>query len=283
MKIYQSHEIRRYLDILSENSMNSIHLPFKTFKFTVFDGAQYSIVGWSNRAFIVIDINGIAMPFYLSSGLGGKANVPSGKWYPFFGVGADGWLNKGSQDIIAAYYGSNILETVCKKLDTVIGDIRSNINTLPAADYQTVSSVTNKDTAPVRYGNPIGTWNNINETLKKIKSDPLLRPYVDSQVWLLKNRRIEFDTFNKNIDDLVNKFPQKRKAILGYLKSISDNIELSDGRSIFEAWSKKYKKSINCKNPKGFSQKAHCAGRKKRQAHGTTRSKPINENRKSNL
>ena len=29
-------------------------------------------------------------------------------------------------------------------------------------------------------------------------------------------------------------------------------------------WSDKYKKSINCNNPKGFSQKAHCAGRKKR-------------------
>ena len=28
-------------------------------------------------------------------------------------------------------------------------------------------------------------------------------------------------------------------------------------------WSKKYKRSIDCNNPKGFSQKAHCAGRKK--------------------
>ena len=28
-------------------------------------------------------------------------------------------------------------------------------------------------------------------------------------------------------------------------------------------WSKKYKKSIDCNNPKGFSQKAHCAGKKK--------------------
>ena len=33
--------------------------------------------------------------------------------------------------------------------------------------------------------------------------------------------------------------------------------------SIEEAWSKKYKRSINCNNPKGFSQRAHCAGRKK--------------------
>jgi hypothetical protein len=29
-------------------------------------------------------------------------------------------------------------------------------------------------------------------------------------------------------------------------------------------WSEKYKKSIDCDNPKGFSQKAHCQGRKKR-------------------
>jgi len=32
---------------------------------------------------------------------------------------------------------------------------------------------------------------------------------------------------------------------------------------VFEEWSKKYKKSINCSNPKGFSQRAHCQGRKK--------------------
>jgi len=33
--------------------------------------------------------------------------------------------------------------------------------------------------------------------------------------------------------------------------------------TINEKWSKKYKSSINCDNPKGFSQKAHCAGKKK--------------------
>jgi hypothetical protein len=31
---------------------------------------------------------------------------------------------------------------------------------------------------------------------------------------------------------------------------------------VSEKWSKKYKSSINCSNPRGFSQKAHCAGRK---------------------
>jgi hypothetical protein len=32
---------------------------------------------------------------------------------------------------------------------------------------------------------------------------------------------------------------------------------------IDEKWSQKYKNSINCNNPRGFSQKAHCQGRKK--------------------
>ena len=31
-----------------------------------------------------------------------------------------------------------------------------------------------------------------------------------------------------------------------------------------EGWSEKYKKSIDCNNPKGFSQRAHCQGKKKK-------------------
>jgi hypothetical protein len=35
-------------------------------------------------------------------------------------------------------------------------------------------------------------------------------------------------------------------------------------QEIEEKWTKKYKRSINCNAPKGFSQRAHCQGRKKR-------------------
>jgi len=48
--------------------------------------------------------------------------------------------------------------------------------------------------------------------------------------------------------------------------------------SLSETWSKKYKRSINCKNPRGFSQRAHCAARKKRQRHALTKSKSVREN-----
>ena len=60
------------------------------------------------------------------------------------------------------------------------------------------------------------------------------------------------------------------------LAAISKSAQ-SDRNRLGEAWSKTYKKSINCNNPKGFSQRAHCAARRKRQAGGKTRSKSVSE------
>jgi hypothetical protein len=42
----------------------------------------------------------------------------------------------------------------------------------------------------------------------------------------------------------------------GFVASLSGEMK--------EKWSQKYKDSINCDNPKGFSQRAHCAGKKKK-------------------
>ena len=47
---------------------------------------------------------------------------------------------------------------------------------------------------------------------------------------------------------------------------IDKALEQMGARQLDEKWSAKYKKSINCSNPKGFSQKAHCAGRKKKES-----------------
>ena len=44
-------------------------------------------------------------------------------------------------------------------------------------------------------------------------------------------------------------------------------VDISNEETVYtieEEWSDKYKKSIDCSNPKGFSQRAHCAGRKKK-------------------
>jgi hypothetical protein len=41
--------------------------------------------------------------------------------------------------------------------------------------------------------------------------------------------------------------------------------DISNTLNANEEWSEKYKKSIDCNNPKGFSQRAHCQGRKKKE------------------
>ncbi len=51
---------------------------------------------------------------------------------------------------------------------------------------------------------------------------------------------------------------------------------------ITEKWSQKYKRSINCSNPKGFSQRAHCAGRKKNESIGEDAAAPKKVGREFN-
>ena len=56
------------------------------------------------------------------------------------------------------------------------------------------------------------------------------------------------------------------KAVDRYLArdmSFDQALVLAQKQGVAEEWSQKYKSSINCSHPKGFSQKAHCAGKKK--------------------
>jgi hypothetical protein len=68
-------------------------------------------------------------------------------------------------------------------------------------------------------------------------------------------------------DNPVNVMRENRLAKLKEnISMLQDRIrQLRDGMDyIDEKWSRKYKRSINGASPKGFSQKAHCAGRKKK-------------------
>ena len=65
--------------------------------------------------------------------------------------------------------------------------------------------------------------------------------------------------FQQNPQKARSTFPKRHREFLAQFK----------GESIEEQWSAKYKRSINCSNPKGFSQKAHCAGRKKNESLDT--------------
>jgi hypothetical protein len=85
-----------------------------------------NIIDYAGRKIVIIDVNGRNIPFYLSTGSGGKVDVTSGKWYPIFGISKEGWLNKLSGKEINNYYGSDVLKGIAESLDKKIGDIRSD-------------------------------------------------------------------------------------------------------------------------------------------------------------
>ena len=70
----------------------------------------------------------------------------------------------------------------------------------------------------------------------------------------LARGRMNFQGQNESVFDKFEALPLSEQLEL---------LEKLDNTKLEEAWSKKYKDSINCSNPKGFSQKAHCAGKKK--------------------
>jgi len=63
-------------------------------------------------------------------------------------------------------------------------------------------------------------------------------------------------------DRYSNKFKGKILQKVGDEYHCLKNSHLRESE-VTEKWSEKYKKSINCNNPKGFSQKAHCQGKRK--------------------
>lgn len=138
------------------------------------------IVERGNRPIVLFNINGTNIPFYISTGEGGKKNVAVGQWYPIFGIGSDGWFNKGTENEINNFYGSPQLKRVADFLNTNIGDIRhlgeKGDAVIQNLDFGYNSAETinfiNKDLNPAVHGPRELFYKNLNDTLEKIQGKP---------------------------------------------------------------------------------------------------------------
>ena len=83
----------------------------------------------------------------------------------------------------------------------------------------------------------------------------------DFQGVLARGRQYYADNQNESVFDKFDRLPLEEQLLI-----INES-------TVLEKWSKKYKDSINCSNPKGFSQKAHCAGKKKNEGKRIPRKK----------
>jgi len=77
-----------------------------------------------------------------------------------------------------------------------------------------------------------------------------------------------FDDFQSVLASArMNMSRQNQESVLDKFDKLplQERLRIINESDVLEKWSKKYKDSINCSNPKGFSQKAHCDGKKKQE------------------
>jgi hypothetical protein len=107
----------------------------------------------------------------------------------------------------------------------------------------------------------------VNEDLKTI----LNKAFSDAGTFIKPN---SMETISKSLSSLSteSKDDEKKgtmKLPIGKIYSLGKTNEdkkqvAMTKKEMLEKWSQKYKDSIDCDNPKGFSQKAHCQGKKKK-------------------
>ena len=100
---------------------------------------------------------------------------------------------------------------------------------------------------------------NVDETriIDPKRIDVFYRPDPRNPKRRVVAQNIPTQALDKLLDKLSNKFGAQAKDF-----EWSSADPMSEDY-IEEKWSQKYKRSINCAHPKGFSQRAHCQGRKK--------------------
>jgi len=123
-KIEAENELNKKLDALINNIIDSkISLGDNIFIDGItIDGSTFSVLNTSERMITIVDIGGVKVPFYLTTGLGGKNLTPA--WYPMFGYSPSGWLNKTDGKDMESFYSriigkeaSDVLKKVSEKLN----------------------------------------------------------------------------------------------------------------------------------------------------------------------
>jgi hypothetical protein len=87
------------------------------------EGKKYNAVDYAGRVMVIGKIGNLSIPFYISTGSAGKKTVEAGKWYAVFGIGDDGWINKGTEEVINSQYENPALQKIAKILNEGIGSI----------------------------------------------------------------------------------------------------------------------------------------------------------------
>ena len=208
-----------------------------------YSSGKSQFIDCSERIICVVDINGFKMPFYISTGLGGKNNVPTGKWYPFFGFGEDGWLNKTTEEEILDFYGIPVLRQIAEALDKKYGDLRGKFENHKVKATGTHIDFINQNLTPTSNGTR-DTRRNIDANIantkaalnKAIADLHISKQNVNSDVQFQKESTLHNNSANltfNNIDKAIETGEWNQEA-LDELNNLITDIE--NGTKIFRRY-----------------------------------------------
>jgi hypothetical protein len=100
----------------------------------------------------------------------------------------------------------------------------------------------------------IDRFSSFDDAIDAVKMYLSAEPLNQLVVWLITDAN----------DTVVWYFDPYEGTKRGKMKNLKLKKPEDDQDYIEEKWSQKYKNSIDCSNPRGFSQRAHCQGRKKK-------------------
>lgn len=89
------------------------------------NGKQYNAIDYSDRVMVMAKMGKYNIPFYISTGSAGKKTVKPGDWFVVFGIGEQGWINKGDEASINAQYNVPYFQKMAAILNKGIGRIES--------------------------------------------------------------------------------------------------------------------------------------------------------------
>tara|TARA_B100000941_G_scaffold111169_1_gene77953 strand:+ start:842 stop:1666 length:825 start_codon:yes stop_codon:yes gene_type:complete len=107
----------------------------------------------------------------------------------------------------------------------------------------------------------LGVGINANKSVSYTRAPGTMRPFLKASNNKLINKIKDKYNLTKDQIATLTRLPMPVLTnILNSAGAITQYLPMSEKK-----WSKKYKDSIDCNNPKGFSQKAHCQGKKKKE------------------
>ena len=130
----------------------------------------------------------------------------------------------------------------------------------PDIEFEVVSTDNKSELVKLRVLSPKNLFGQeLNVPFKTIRRGPFIKTQTNGVFETIKKVDGKYVVYPKSGGDRLGTHDTYKDA----LKQLQA-IEASKARN--EDWSAKYKRSIDCNNPKGFSQKAHCQGRKKNES-----------------